>query len=203
MYKQFRWLFCLLLVKTQLYGQGYTSAVVLKAQIDSLAAIEEQAQLAYNQGLTKGVNPVILENLSLRRDTEVRSHRPIIKRIIGQYGFPGYNLAGREGAHNFWVLVRNCSDEPTFQEQVLFLMKIEVDQKNASPTEYAFLVDQVNVSQGKSQVYGTQVRFINGRAVPKAMIEPEKVNQRRGPMNLGSIDVYLLEMTRINLNKDL
>ena len=38
-------------------------------------------------------------------------------------------------------------------------MKIEIDKRNAEPSNYGLLVDRVQLNIGEPQVYGTQVIY--------------------------------------------
>jgi hypothetical protein len=57
--------------------------------------------------------------------------------IFSQYGFPDYDIVGRDGSNNFWILVQHQDDHPDFQECVLEMMKIAVDNGKASAANYA------------------------------------------------------------------
>jgi hypothetical protein len=75
--------------------------------------------------------------------------------IITMYGCPNYDLVGDAGTFNFWLLMQHQDKHPKFQQTVL--EKMEMEKGKFSPTNYAYLVDRVNVNTGKLQVYGTQM----------------------------------------------
>lgn len=81
------------------------------------------------------------------------------KRIVQQYGFPGYSLVGENGSNSFWAIVQHCDEDVNFQQQVLDLMGIEVKRHNASAENYAYLMDRVLINKGQKQLYGTQVHL--------------------------------------------
>lgn len=117
----------------------------------------------------------------------------LLKDIFGKYGFPNYDIVGQEGSNNFWLLVQHQDRHPTFQDSVLVKMKIEVDANKASSGNYAYLVDRVKVNTGQQQVYGTQMELNNEQTsyVPKSVIDPEKLNERRASVGLGTIESYI------------
>jgi hypothetical protein len=118
--------------------------------------------------------------------------------IFIQYGFPGYDIAGTEGSNNFWVLAQHQDKHVGFQDSVLAKMKIAVDAKKASAGNYAYLVDRVKINSGELQVYGTQMT-LNADSTsysPKPIIAPEKVNDRRRSVGLGTIESYIAVMNK-------
>jgi hypothetical protein len=115
-----------------------------------------------------------------------------VRRIFQRYGYLNFDRVGEEGSNNFWLLVQHQDAYPQFQDSVLAEMKKEVDRKKASAINYAYLLDRVKVNTGQQQVYGTQMR-INADFTswePNPLIEPEKVNERRKSVGLGTIEEY-------------
>lgn len=127
--------------------------------------------------------------------------------IYNKYGFVGYDLAGKEGSKKFWLLVQHLDFDPDFQEAVLKKMKIEVENKNANPENYAYLLDRVQLNMGEKQVYGTQVLY-NWKvcqAYPKPLIDSINVNKRRKEIGMELLGVYLNEMSKMHfeINKEI
>ena len=117
----------------------------------------------------------------------------LLKGIIDKYGFPNYDIVGQEGSNNFWLLVQHQDRNPTFQDSVLVKMKIQVDANKASIRNYAYLVDRVKVNTGQKQVYGTQMKLNSEQSsyIPKSVIDPDKLNERRASVGLGTIESYI------------
>src|SRR5688572_30403117 len=65
------------------------------------------------------------------KDSLFRAHGHLMEAILTQYGFPGYDLVGKKGSYNFWLMAQHCDYNPTFQEDVLAAMKIQVAKRNA------------------------------------------------------------------------
>ncbi|MDE3144914.1 MAG: hypothetical protein KGL19_12210 [Bacteroidota bacterium] len=125
------------------------------------------------------------------------------KNIFRQYGFPGYNLVGKNASNNFWIIVQHADNDATFQEEYLRSMQNEISANNANISNYAFLVDRVKCNKKEKQVYGTQL-WLNKNKTSFAMpdvIEPEKLNDRRKSVGLNSIDEYLKEMNEVYKGK--
>ena len=122
------------------------------------------------------------------------------KLILAKYGYPGYKLVGESGSSKFWAIVQHCDDDVAFQQRVLVLMKKEVDRKNASGENYAYLKDRVLTNLGQKQLYGTQ-----GTRNPKTKIwaplpisNPAGVEARRKAAGIISLKQYTAEINTPN-----
>lgn len=122
------------------------------------------------------------------------------KRIIAQHGYPGYSLVGESGSSKFWAIVQHCDDDVAFQQKVLLLMKKEVDRKNASGENYAYLTDRVLTNLNQKQLYGTQ--GINDPKTKKWAPLPIKdaahVEARRKAMGMMPLKQYIAETNAAN-----
>jgi hypothetical protein len=133
------------------------------------------------------------ETISRRMMLTDSSNYFLLKDIFDKYGFPNYDIVGKEGSNNFWLLVQHQDRHPTFQDSVLVKMKIEVDANKAYSGNYAYLVDRVKVNTGQQQVYGTQMELNSEQTsyVPKSVIDSGKLNERRASVGLGTIENYI------------
>lgn len=121
-----------------------------------------------------------------------------LKAIVKKYGFPNFDLVGTDGSHSFWLLMQHQDQYPDFQEEVLALMKTEMENGKASMTNYAYLLDRVRINTGKQQVYGTQMRLNNEQTSyePNNLEDPTNVNERRKSVGLGTIEEYIETMNK-------
>lgn len=122
------------------------------------------------------------------------------KRILAKYGYPGYTLVGESGSSKFWAIVQHCDDDVPFQQQVLVLMKKEVDRKNASGEDYAYLKDRVLTNLKQKQLYGTQgIRNPKTKLwAPLPISNPAGVEARRKAMGMISLKQYTAEINTAN-----
>lgn len=120
----------------------------------------------------------------------------ILKKLFKEYGFLGIEEVGKQGSNNFWLMMQHCDRDPKFQEEVLTDMKKHLERKNASSSNYAYLIDRVNVNTGKLQIYGTQMRLNNDQSSyePKSVTDPDNLNKRRGQVGLDTIEEYIETM---------
>ena len=135
-----------------------------------------------------------------------KSNQLRAEQIFIQHGFLGYDLVGKKGSQDFWLLVQHSDHNPKFQNEVLEKMKMEVDKNNADASSYALLTDRVKINTGQKQIYGTQVdyNFKIVQAFPKNLADSASVNQRRKSVGLESIEIYLNKMSKMNfeMNKN-
>lgn len=120
----------------------------------------------------------------------IRTNFPYVSRIFKQYGFPGYDLVGKETSSKYFLLVQHTDFDPNFQLKVLKSMKHEVDKLNASGQDFAYLTDRTELNSGRPQIYGTQV-IMSGNTIIKPCIDTINLNQRRKSVGLSTIEEYL------------
>lgn len=184
----------------------------------------EKEKVAFNQALANELNQMSkidqvaayipqgkykklsIEEWKSFKDSVFTTNHKRLEEIFNKYGYTGYNLVGKEGANNFWVIAQHSDHNPNFQKRVLDKMKIEVEQGNANPSSYALLVDRVNKNQGGQQIYGTQVSYNKntGQAYIKDLADSSTVNERRKKMELEPLENYLNEMSQAHfeMNKE-
>jgi hypothetical protein len=146
---------------------------------DELAAMVQPDQ-AVRQ---KRPSEMTKEDFDRMREIDA-SHEKRMREIIGKFGWPGRTLVGDDGSINAWLLVQHCSLE--FEKECLPLLEQAVAKGDASPMNYAYLLDRVRMYEGKPQVYGSQ--FMNG--VLWTLEDPDHVDERRKSVGLGPLAEY-------------
>ncbi|MBZ4191129.1 DUF6624 domain-containing protein [Niabella beijingensis] len=134
------------------------------------------------------------------KDSVFQTHKKRLAVIYRDHGYPGYDLVGKEGAFNFWLMVQHCDFDPAFQQQVLEGMRQQVDKKNAPADKYGWLTDRVNLNTGKPQIYGSQVTYNTDscQAYPKNLYDSVHVNKRRALLGMEPLEAYLNAMSEIH-----
>ncbi len=131
-------------------------------------------------------------------DSIFNKNKKRLKEVFSEFGYPGYDLVGREGEADFWVMVQHCDSDTNFQRDVLNKLTVEAKKKNADPRHFGLLTDRLRINTGMKQTYGTQVRYNNfGQAFPKSLDDSSNVNKRRDEIGLEPIEQYLNMMTII------
>lgn len=170
----------------------------LSKTLDSLAYVDQwpMQRLMQQQPDSAGRDLVQVE-----KDNYAR-HQPVLEQMVRRYGYPGFRQVGEKSANNFWLLVQHADAHPDFQRRVLQLMLVEVKRKNVNPSNYAYLTDRVAINAGQPEEYGTQVEYKGpglGRAVPKSLRDPARVNQRRAAIGMDPLEKYLEMMTQLHV----
>jgi uncharacterized membrane protein len=134
----------------------------------------------------------------------IRSNFLSVKTIADKFGFPGYDLVGKESSNNYWMLIQHSDFDVPFQKRILKLMKVQVDKKNASGQNYAYLIDRINLNEGKQQVYGTQVNMGENGTTIKPCIDTTNLDKRRLSVGLTPMKDYLKKCDEMfyEMNKD-
>ena len=111
-----------------------------------------------------------------------RDNTAWMRQIVAAYGWPGYGLAGVDGAHAAWLLVQHAPAE--FQEECLPLLEDSVARGDAAPRDLAYLTDRVLMHRGEPQIYGTQYQVMDGRLSLWKVRDPDRLDQRRAALGL-------------------
>lgn len=119
---------------------------------------------------------------------------PWLRRVITEAGWPGKSLVGEDGAQAAWLLTQHADRDPAFQRRCLDLLTAAVERGEATIVQQAYLTDRVLLHEGKPQEYGTQAIARDGRFEPRKLRDPDRVDQRRASVGLGSLAGYLARM---------
>ena len=108
--------------------------------------------------------------------------------ILDQFGWPGADLVGVDGAAAAWLLVQH--GQASLQERALDLMRVAADP-GVSAADIAMMTDRILVERGQPQLYGTQFQFIDGKLVQDAVDDPDSVEVRRAEVGLPTMAEYV------------
>ena len=107
----------------------YTKEIqALRAQLGALVKQDQDARLVFDEG---------------RMAAADANSRAEILRFSSQYGCVTRSLAGKDAAHNFWLLVQHQT--PEMQRLLLPVLENNARNGNASMGNYAYLYDRVQV----------------------------------------------------------
>jgi hypothetical protein len=120
----------------------------------------------------------------------IRSNFYLVTTIFKQFGYPGYDLVGKEASNKYFLLVQHSDFDVRFQQNVLNEMKKQVDNQNASGQSFAYLTDRIELNSGRLQIYGTQI-FMNGNSIIKPCVDTLNLDNRRKSVGLSPIKEYL------------
>jgi hypothetical protein len=178
------------------FSQELADELKVMAEVDQVAANFPQGK--YKQWTQ--------ERWEKFQDSVFTTHKARLEEIFGEVGYPGYDLVGKEGSHNFWLMVQHSDNDLQFQSRVLETLEIEVKNGNADGRNLGLLTDRVKINSGEEQIYGTQVRYnALGQAYPKPLFDSISVDKRRKEVGLEPLLQYLDMMTLMNfeMNKEM
>ena len=113
-----------------------------------------------------------------------------LKQIVNKSGWPCQSDVGTDGAHAAWLLLQHADRDPKFQRKCLDLMSALLPNE-VSPTDVAYLTDRVMLKETGKQRFGTQVEFVDGKAKPRPLEDPEHVEQLRKQAGMIPLAEYL------------
>lgn len=162
----------------------------------------EQTSQSYNEALHDELVAMMRRDVAARRGGEdpegdaARTER--LKQIIEEYGWPTFDLVGRDGANAAWLIAQHSDLDPQFQESALELIKEAAANGQASPGNVAYLTDRVAVGKGEPQTYGTQITCKGPKAKPATPIRNRaNVDVRRKRAGLDPLADYFAEMDKL------
>jgi hypothetical protein len=113
-----------------------------------------------NNALRKKLLVMMDEDQSMcKTKWDINTHKKHIrkfKQIILVFGWPGYDLVGKDGAKAAWLIAQHSDEDLEFQKRCLGLMMQAVKQNQASPEDLAYLKDRIAKNSRTRQSYGTQ-----------------------------------------------
>jgi hypothetical protein len=157
----------------------------LRRELLALAAEDQAARRAWIDAPDK--YDATMDALDLR--TAAR-----LKLIVQQFGWPTHDMVGPAAAEAAWLIAQHADHDLTFQKECLTMLELAVQQGQAAPRNYAYLLDRIAVASGAEQVYGTQ---FDDDLVPAPIFDESHVDERRESVGLGSLAEYRAAMEKI------
>lgn len=123
-----------------------------------------------------------------------KKDEPLLARareIISQHGWPGCSLVADDGSHAAWLLVQHM--DVKYQTEVLPALQAAAQRGEARKADVAYLRDRILMTQGKPQIYGTQLHYDDaaGRAELYQVEDETRVDQRRAEVGMEPLVYYL------------
>ena len=169
------------------FNEEIAKELARRAEVDQIAAWIPQGKFKeYSK-----------EEWKAYKDSVFQANKAYLETILDEYGFPGFDLVGEAGSNDFWLMTQHCDFDPDFQQEVLAKMKIEIDRDNANKSNYAYLLDRIQMNTGQKLRYGTQVQYNpeTGQAMSLPLEDSVNVNLRRQEVGLEPLEEYLNDMT--------
>ena len=112
-----------------------------------------------------------------------------LRELIAVYGWPGEDIAGKDGAEAAWFIAQHSIGEPGFQHLALKLIQACAAEGRTTAWHAAYLEDRIATQEGKPQRYGTQWMDdpVDGRTRPMPLADAERVDEWRSSVGLGPL----------------
>ena len=117
-------------------------------------------------------------------------HTARLRAIFKEHGFPGFCLAGRDGAQAAHVMLLHGPSHE-LRKETLPLVEAAVKKGELPAQAAATLSDKVLVGEGKPQIYGTHFDFVDGKLVMIPVSDPEGLEARRARVGLQPLKEYM------------
>lgn len=117
-----------------------------------------------------------------------------LAEVLSARGWPGWTLAGEDGAGAAWLLAQHADYDPVRQRAFLAALREAVERGDASPAHLAYLEDRVRVNAGQPQLYGTQFTVTDGVLGPRPIEDPGRLDERRAAAGLEPFTEYEARM---------
>lgn len=100
--------------------------------------------------------------------------------LVPAEGWFSNQVYGQEASTGAFLVVQHA--DTALQKRFLPALEAMAERGEALKWQYAMMYDRIAVAEGNPQRYGTQMHCVNGRMVPEATEDPERLEQRRAPM---------------------
>lgn len=179
-------------------------ALVFAEPTDEKLRQELLQRMQADQDARKEVLPLLRKYKDVDGDKVKTMDLPAVKRMkqidrdntnrmkeLVKQGWPGKSVVGTDGAQAAWILVQHADHDRSFQKECLSLLREAFKRGEATGEQFAYLTDRVLIGEKQKQLYGTQLREVDGRLRPLPIEDEENVDKRRGELGLTSLAAYL------------
>jgi len=179
--------------KSHLKEQEYEKTLLLpelRKQIIAMG-IEDQ-KIRYSKIQTS--DPAQLNELQQKINELDFKNLSTAKEILKKHGWLKMSQIGKDGAHNFWLIVQHSDQDILFQKTALHEMEKLKGTKELDMENYAFLYDRVQCNLNYKQLYGTQVNWTqNGEASGfRGILKENETDKRRTALRMLPLKIYAL-----------
>jgi len=103
-----------------------------------------------------------------------------VTALVPPEGWFSNKVYTQDAATGAFLVVQHADTD--LQRRFLPALKAMADRGEALKWQYAMMYDRIAVAEGRLQRYGTQMHCVEGRMVPEATEDPERLEERRAPM---------------------
>lgn len=164
----------------------------LRKELEQIYVADQEPRRAVNQIIKQyGIDSPQLDSLGqfIRKTDSLNQAK--VEQIIQKYGWLGKSEVGDMANQTLFLIIQHT--DMAVQEKYLPMLRKSVNDGESNAYDLALMEDKVLISQGKKQLYGTQVkRNPQTKQYEVFPIEDEKnIDKRRKKMGLESLAEYL------------
>ena len=107
--------------------------------------------------------------------------------MIEKLGFPVLSNAGEKGVRLSWLIIQHAISMPDFMRECLIQMRLAASQHDYILELLAYTDDRISYFEGRPQLYGTNMDWIEGELKRTPIADPPLLDQRRRSLGLPPI----------------
>ncbi len=172
--------------------QAHSSGKMNQQWADSLNAIfdsDQEARRKYLDVVNTDPDSAKLKAAIKALDLADEKNQQYICHFIDQHGWVGPEEVGEKGAGTLFLVIQHAP--LAIQEKYIPLLRDAVKQQKARSEDLALMEDRISVRKYGYQIYGSQVRTVDGKTELFPIKEEKEVNKRRAAVGLQPIEEYV------------
>jgi len=134
--------------------------------------------------------PAIFPILAME-ERNMKENQKRLFELLDKYGWPTASEVTEYAAAGAALVINHSTYE--IRAKYFPMLEEAFKKGEAQPLRYAKMRDRLLVEEGKEQLYGTQIKFVNGLREPELIKDPQYVDKRRAEIGLGPLAPYLKE----------
>jgi hypothetical protein len=163
----------------------------LAKTLDSISDLDQTVRNQYLKALNENKDKALTDSLlALMRSTD-QSNQEKVDAILSRYGWLSPQTVGFKGSNALFLVIQHA-DLPMQKKYLPVLTAAEARGELLS-SSLAFLVDRINMKEGKKQIYGSQ-GISDGKSSKRYIYpieDPDELDARRRSVGLSPMSEYV------------
>lgn len=113
-----------------------------------------------------------------------------LKEMLGNSPWFSKDAIGSKGLAAAFILLQHSPDHD-FQKRCLPYIEKQAREGDLPMQDYALLLDRTLVHDKKPQIFGTQIKEVNGEWLPYPIEDSANIDKRRAEIGLFSMEQYI------------
>lgn len=134
-------------------------------------------EVLLQRGILSDTYHAELENIHLANARKLAA-------LIEKMGFPVLSNAGDKGVRLSWLIIQHSISWPDFMRESLVQMRLAAAQNDYILELLAYTDDRIAYFEGRPQLYGTNMDWIEGELRPTPIEDISRLDARRKSLGL-------------------